>query len=671
MNFVHNFSEKGQKTVNYRQINHLMIHLFIIFLTFSIGQTESVAYLVINATSTKSTTIIGSLTGVISMTINGTQQKNPISEMDMTKGVIYNITVTYHSPLPNCDQTFKDSKCMYLDISQLDTSQCKSFSYMFSGCSSLTSIKIGENFITSKAEDMSYMFSSFGVDKCKHNFNFSNFSTSKVKTMQGMFSGSCFKFLNLTSFDTSQVTTMQNMFSSYKVISLDLSSFDNSKVNNVGQMFASCNKLVSLDISNFNLKSGTYVNQLFFSMSASNLKFCPKKNTQTYEVIKAKITEGSLTIKCNDPCFTNEVNKFNGFTCVESCQTTSKKFEYENQCNTKCPSGTEEIPVGSYFCVDVLDCSSSFYNYDKTECIDKVPEGFYCNDEEKKTIDKCQEKCKLCELQSVNLDLCVECNGEKAFFIAEDYSTNENNYVECFSEAPEGYYFDLTMFKKCYESCKNCNERGDSTNHKCTECKNNMITELGSNCYEKCSGGEYYYFDDSNEYHCTELCPTDYKLISPKNKCIKDCRNDVLYIYEYEGECLDESHEKFHAPNADKVCILALHCDNYYNYDYTGCETVVPEGFFCNDTTARTIDKCQTKCQTCTLESFNNNMCTACNYIGGYFLKEDDILNTDDQVQCYNTVIEGYFLDRENNIYKKCYKSCKNCDSLGNIRENL
>ena len=116
---------------------------------------------------------------------------------------------------------------------------------------------------------------------------------------------------------------------------------------------------------------------------------------------------------------------------------------------------------------------------------------------------------------------------------------------------------------------------------------------------------------------------------------------------------------------------MALHCDNYYNYAYDDCLDEVPKGFYCNDTIARTIDKCDIKCRECTLESTNAKLCTKCNNENGYYEKEEDESNYENFVQCYNTPPEKYYLSLEDNIYKKCFAKCKQCTDLGNIEEHL
>ena len=59
--------------------------------------------------------------------------------------------------------------------------------------------------------------------------------------------------------------------------------------------------------------------------------------------------------------------------------------------------------------------------------------------------------------------------------------------------------------------------------------------------------------------------------------------------------------------------------------------------------------------------ALNKNLCTKCNI--NYYPKENDTLNLGEYINCYYQP-EGYYLD--NNIYKKCYHSCKKCKIKGN-----
>ena len=651
----------------------LRFHIFLLisliyFFKFSLCETNNKVVLDLPAGASSTNKVINVITEVDSMKVNDevvTKAKSPKAIV----GEEYKVTIYFKTPLTDCSKLFMNvQKPVGIDMTDFDTSECTTFLQMFQEAYSFKTI-IGRNkSLTTSANDMTKMFYNFGVTNCRYSIDFNLFDTSQVTSMEGMFYGSCFKFLNLSSFNTEKVLTMQQMFKEAKVISLDLSSFDTSQVTNIKQMFSTTSKLISLEISNFEFDSVVEVTQLFYAMSGV-LKLC--SNSASISKIQSQIDEAKKEIRCDDPCFTNTVNKFTDSGCVTSCLITNTQYEYDLQCMASCPDGTAEIPAGSYMCIDVLDCSKKYYSYDMSECIDEVPEGFYCNDEDKKTIEYCPENCKTCNLESVDYGLCILCNNDNFYYDAEDYITNSDPYLDCLSSAPEGYYLDVNQYKKCYETCKTCDELGDSNDHKCTACKDDLILELSSNCYEKCPSGQYYYFDDSNNYHCDSNCPTDYNIIEPKLKCTKDCRNDPPYIYLYEGKCLENCPEKYHAPNDDKVCVIALVCEEpqFYNYEYTACIDVIPEGFYCNNTLTRTIDKCPQKCKNCNLESVSNDLCTECNNILNYYKTEDDSLNN--QMQCYNGHPDGYFLDVDNNIFKKCYKSCKTCDELGNHAEQL
>ena len=108
----------------------------------------------------------------------------------------------------------------------------------------------------------------------------------------------------------------------------------------------------------------------------------------------------------------------------------------------------------------------------------------------------------------------------------------------CILEIPENYYLDNNdnIYKECYYKCKKCDQPGNDTINNCIECINNYTFLNESlvqiqNCFHKCD--YYYYFNEDNQYTCTEsnICPTQYnKLVEEKNKCIDECMNDDTYI---------------------------------------------------------------------------------------------------------------------------------------------
>ena len=59
-----------------------------------------------------------------------------------------------------------------------------------------------------------------------------------------------------------------------------------------------------------------------------------------------------------------------------------------------------------------------------------------------------------------------------------------------------------------------------------------------------------------------------------------------------------------------------LKCKYYYNYPRTSCLEIIPEGFFCNDTENKAIDKCHEDCQTCEkAPTESNSNCLTCRNI--------------------------------------------------------
>ena len=304
--------------------------------------------------------------------------------------------------------------------------------------------------------------------------------------------------------------------------------------------------------------------------------------------------------------------------CIEDCNKDEIfRYEYKKKCYEGCPLKTKNI---SYICQD-LNCTQ-FYNLEQNDCINEIEDGYFLNDTEQKTIDKCHEdcrtcdkkatenntnckscfpetyllygncisicengffldekdnsveickcqnvKCKYCSEIALSLDLCDNCN--KDYYPILNDSSNIGTYINCYN-LPDGYYLDENdyYYKKCYYSCKKCNEFGDRIRHNCQECINNYIFleefPNSHNCYQNCPF--YYYFDNENNYFCTDNleCPKDYnKLILEKKKCIDSCDKDGFYNYEFRKQCFNEC-----PPNTN----ISLNKDYY-------CEVICPKEY--------------------------------------------------------------------------------------------
>ncbi|EOB3456438.1 BspA family leucine-rich repeat surface protein, partial [Enterococcus hirae] len=118
-------------------------------------------------------------------------------------------------------------------------------------------------------EDSRYLFSTSTPGKDLTNVTeiegLSQLDTSNVTTMSYMFYGmSSVTSLDVSSFDTSKATDMGYMFRNMSsVTSLDVSGFDTSKVKDMGYMFRGMNSVTSLDVSNFDTSKVTSMSYMF------------------------------------------------------------------------------------------------------------------------------------------------------------------------------------------------------------------------------------------------------------------------------------------------------------------------------------------------------------------------------------------------------------------------
>ena len=82
------------------------------------------------------------------------------------------------------------------------------------------------------------------------------------------------------------------------------------------------------------------------------------------------------------------------------------------------------------------------------------------------------------------------------------------------------------------------------------------------------------------------------------------------------------------------------------------------------------INECEAldKCLYCPNEALKLNLCLLCN--NGFYPKENDDSNTGGYIDCYKD-IEGYYLDTNDSLFKKCFYSCEACETGGdNITHN-
>ena len=252
--------------------------------------------------------------------------------------------------------------------------------------------------------------------------------------------------------------------------------------------------------------------------------------------------------------------------------------------------------------------------------------------------------------------------------------TIQSSELECSGIIPENYYLDgeTGRYYECYNTCKKCSIPGTEENHNCDECKTGyiflnepLINE--KNCLINCK--YYYYFNENGEYICTttDSCPTNYKLINPKRKCINECKedNDNKYIFEYNNNCLEECPSELKTDEEDKKCfeLCPSNKSEYKNTCLTNCpndtyKIYIDRNICINSTTI--YSNCgKEKCSTCCIESINLDLCVTCNEKENYYPKLNDPNNKGSYIDCHKN-LEKYYVNV--NVYEPCYESCQTCE---------
>ena len=161
------------------------------------------------------------------------------------------------------------------------------------------------------------------------------------------------------------------------------------------------------------------------------------------------------------------------------------------------------------------------------------------------------EKCLTCNEESNELGLCLSCN-EALGYIKVNYTLVLTNFLDCMKpnnpKSKKFYYNEnLTEYRPCYKTCKQCLREGNPEANYCLECETDYMFRPGNNPYNNCVAySEYYYISGYNQYKSLKIyqCPEEAKYyIRNKKSCIDDCQKDAEYKYLYNGNCLKECPE--------------------------------------------------------------------------------------------------------------------------------
>jgi hypothetical protein len=112
---------------------------------------------------------------------------------------------------------------------------------------------------------------------------------------------------------------------------------------------------------------------------------------------------------------------------------------------------------------------------------------------------KCYSSCEICE-QTPGTGTNHQCKT-----CLTNYYPKNDNLSSCFTGDQDTYYFDGNIYLKCYPSCLTCTMLGTPADHKCTKCVNNFYPKIDNltSCFSEEQKG---YFFDGNFYQKCEDC---------------------------------------------------------------------------------------------------------------------------------------------------------------------
>ena len=269
------------------------------------------------------------------------------------------------------------------------------------------------------------------------------------------------------------------------ITEIDLSNFDTYLMTQWKNMFFNCKSLVSLSLAKlnvYNLNSEIYLNN--FLVGCNSLKYLN--------------LEGSYIDK---PFFFDTIFKQLGNENLVICNTSVHFLENNLPSNLKCNI--------RYSC---------FSN--NTETLGK----------------QCFQNCSATNKTYNNYDICDRCGNNFYPMISLNYSSNDNQNIQCYYKPYESISVTENIIKTSRE---NMNEIFSENMIRTAE---NIID---NNIFNMC---QYYHYieENTNELFCTNnlSCPKNYPLLIKEHKeCAKKCSKDSFKTKYYE--CIKINYEDY------------------------------------------------------------------------------------------------------------------------------
>ena len=192
----------------------------------------------------------------------------------------------------------------------------------------------------------------------------------------------------------------------------------------------------------------------------------------------------------------------------------------------------------------------------------------------------------------------------------------------CYEEGIDNYYLDKNDFKlkKCHKNCLRCSTRAtNDTYMNCLKCQPNLfMTEDTQSCYEDVI--DNYYLD---------------KIDNILRRCHPNCL-----------KCKSAQEDETH------MNCLKCQANLYMTKDTESCYEGEIDNYYL-DKNDLILKPCHKNCLRCKSSPISDLKMRCKNCQPKFYL-------TEDKDSCYDYIPDNYYLG-ENDILRKCYKTCFNC----------
>ena len=215
-------------------------------------------------------------------------------------------------------------------------------------------------------------------------------------------------------------------------------------------------------------------------------------------------------------------------------------------CYESCNKCTEKGDKTTHNC-DECDTMNGFYpaEFLDKNCYDTTKPSNYYFDNSISIFKKCYHSCKTCSIGGDSAEHhCDTCDTERGYYPIEDH---EGNCIEN-TTVISGYTIYMEKYYKCYETCLECSKPLIGDNQYCTQCKEGFMSSplIPTNCVQNCPPNSKWYIGQGNSFHCVEgdKCPGQFPLLADGTQCVASYSDFFTCIFCIQNHPLYEYNDE-------------------------------------------------------------------------------------------------------------------------------